>query len=217
MEILNEVPVKYPIDSLLPDPTNPNVMSPEKMAGLRESIKRNGFLQYVVADQDMMIVDGHHRWEAAKGNGLTEIPVVRVRIDRPEERILVRQSMNKLHGTHDPVKDLADLKALRNWDSTALSTVLAISDEQFEKMQAVFGGDEQKREQDASKLGHHEDTFLHGNIKQIYLFFNNEEYSELIPRLQAIMKSFSVDDHTALFLRLVDYYENNTGGEAPQG
>lgn len=208
------------MDRLHPDPSNPNVMSAEKQQALAESIKRNQFLQHIIADQDFMIVDGHHRYEAAKSLGFTEIPVVQVRIDAPEERIMVRQAMNKLHGVHDPIKDLADLQALKAWDPTALSAVLAISDEQFKKMQSVFGeggaGGGGERKEDAEKLSHHEDTFLHGNIKQIYLFFNNEEYSELIPRLQAIMQSFGVEDHTSLFLRLVDFYENNTGGEAPK-
>ena len=66
-----------PIDKLKPNSYNPNRQSDEEFELLKTSISSNGFsVPIVVQREDMVIVDGEHRWRAARELGYTEIPVI---------------------------------------------------------------------------------------------------------------------------------------------
>ena len=66
-------------ERLRPNPWNTNVVSPENQAKLEESVKRFGMFKPIVVrvrDEELEIIGGQHRWEAAKSLGLKEVPVV---------------------------------------------------------------------------------------------------------------------------------------------
>jgi len=71
------------IDSLRPNPWNTNHMTVENEAKLDASIARFGIYKPIVvrpclnADQ-LEILGGQHRWEAARRAGYTEVPIVNV-------------------------------------------------------------------------------------------------------------------------------------------
>lgn len=93
------------------DGLNPNRMEPAKYQALVRSIERNGFLVPVVCNEDLVIADGEHRQRAAMDLGLKTIPVIRVHAPEVDRRIL-RQTLNKLRGSHDPALDAVDLSWL---------------------------------------------------------------------------------------------------------
>jgi ParB-like chromosome segregation protein Spo0J len=103
--------IKVKISDLVFDKTNPNQMSQDQMKGLRSSMQRFGYLTPIVIDQDNKIADGEHRVLIYKEFGLTEIQAYRVEFEDDSERRLLRQTMNKLKGSHDPALD-ADEMAL---------------------------------------------------------------------------------------------------------
>lgn len=63
---------------LKPDPRNARTHSPEQLAQLRASIREFGFTNPVLLRPDGMIGAGHGRVEAAKAEGLAEIPTVTI-------------------------------------------------------------------------------------------------------------------------------------------
>ena len=67
-------------DQLTPNPWNTNIVSPENQQKLEESVKRFGVFKPIVvrelANGELQIIGGQHRWEAAQTLGHTEVPVV---------------------------------------------------------------------------------------------------------------------------------------------
>jgi ParB-like chromosome segregation protein Spo0J len=77
--------VTFALDKLKPNGWNPNVVTPEKMASIEYGFRTDGWLAsqaLLVWRKDdkgktqNVIVDGEHRWKAARNVGLAEGPVV---------------------------------------------------------------------------------------------------------------------------------------------
>lgn len=122
MSINPEVKLLSP-DSLVPNPWNTNVVSPDNEAKLEESIKRFGMFKPVVvrelADGTLEIIGGEHRAGAAKRMGLKAIPVVNLgRIDdqKAKEISLVD---NGRYGADDTLQLAELLEGLGNADELA--------------------------------------------------------------------------------------------------
>lgn len=68
---------------------NPRDISEEELAGLRESIKKFGFVEPLVFNlTTSTLVGGHQRLKAAELEGYTEVPVSLVRLSLAEEKAL---------------------------------------------------------------------------------------------------------------------------------
>lgn len=112
-----------PPESLVPNPWNTNVVSPDNEAKLEESIKRFGMFKPVVvrelADGTLQIIGGEHRAGAAQRMGIKAIPVVNLgRIDdhRAKEIGLVD---NGRYGADDTLQLAELLEGLGNADELA--------------------------------------------------------------------------------------------------
>jgi len=99
------------IDDLKTDGNNPNHMTKYQFEALKKKIMKEGFTTPVIVDQDLMIADGEHRWKAAKELGYNTIPVKKLRLTTGE-RLMLRQTYNKLHGTHDKGLDEEEYKLI---------------------------------------------------------------------------------------------------------
>ena len=93
------------------DPTNPNVMDKNKLDALRLMMKKKGMLQPCIIDQDGLMADGEHRYKIFLEEGMDKIPCYRLTLTDSERR-LIRQTMNKIHGEHNPRDDIDDLLRL---------------------------------------------------------------------------------------------------------
>lgn len=109
--------------SLVPNPWNTNVVSPDNEAKLEESIKRFGMFKPVVvrelADGTLQIIGGEHRAGAAQRMGIKAIPVVNLgRIDdtKAKEISLVD---NGRYGADDTLQLAELLEGLGNADDLA--------------------------------------------------------------------------------------------------
>ncbi len=100
--------VKEKIENIKLDSTNPNEMSKIKMQGLTETIKKFGFLEPIVVNKNNVMIDGEHRFKILKEMGEKEIPVIRIDVGKIDHKI-IRQTMNKLRGVHNPREDIEDL------------------------------------------------------------------------------------------------------------
>ena len=67
-----------PIDDLVPYANNARVHSKAQIAQIRASLREFGFVTPVLVDFDNNIIAGHGRVEAARAEGLTEVPCVLV-------------------------------------------------------------------------------------------------------------------------------------------
>lgn len=90
------------------DKTNPNEVDAQKMEGLRLIMKKKGMLQPIIIDQDNLMCDGEHRFKVFREFKMKKIPCYRLTLTDSERRLL-RQTMNKLRGMHNPREDAEDL------------------------------------------------------------------------------------------------------------
>lgn len=65
------------IKSLRPSPKNARTHSRKQIRQIAESIRKFGFLNPVVVDDENMILAGHGQFEAARLEGLTDVPILR--------------------------------------------------------------------------------------------------------------------------------------------
>ena len=67
---------RVPIGSLRPNPRNPRTHSKKQIRQIGASIRKFGFLNPVIVDEDKTVLAGHGRLEAARLEGLSHVPIV---------------------------------------------------------------------------------------------------------------------------------------------
>lgn len=114
-----------PIEKIKRDPDNPNEMTEQQKTALEESATKFGDLAPLILDQNYIIADGEHRLDIFLKHGMKEVPAYVISLT-DEQRRLLRQTMNKLRGSHDPEKDIQEIRALYDAGMLEeLSTLLA--------------------------------------------------------------------------------------------
>jgi ParB/RepB/Spo0J family partition protein len=118
---------EVPIDSINPNAWNPNRQSDHDFELLKRSMTENGFTQpVIVLRESRTIVDGEHRWRAARDLGYELIPVVFVDMTLSQAKIATL-SHNRARGSEDlemAAAILRDLEALGQLDWAADSLML---------------------------------------------------------------------------------------------
>jgi len=190
------------------DEKNPNEMSEEQAESLGKSMGYFGYLGDLIVVQPkdksgkQLVHHGEHRIRKLMeaGNKWAWGFVKKMSLLQHKA---YRQAMNKLHGSHDPEKDRAELEYFaKQHKLDLLSQLIAQPKEQLLILTEV----PITIKEDPAMIAHHEDTFLHGNIKQLYFMFSNEQYEKIMPRITKVLKMMGVDNHTDMFVKLVDFY-----------
>lgn len=126
--------VEKAVDEIFPNTYNPNRQSDRDFELLLESIKKHGFTVPILIRSDDMIVDGEHRWRAARVLGMETVPCVVVDMTDEQMKIATLR-MNRARGSDDLERvgamllDLQKLGAI-DW---AVDT-LGITDSDLDKL-----------------------------------------------------------------------------------
>lgn len=122
---LQVIEVEYVhVNDLLPNEYNPNRQSDHEFELLVGSMEEDGFTVPILINYDNVIIDGEHRWRAAKVLGIEEIPTVRAELSKAQMRISTIRH-NRARGSHDlqleaqVLRDLEELGAL-TWAKDSL-------------------------------------------------------------------------------------------------
>jgi DNA modification methylase len=127
--------VRININDLQWDPENPNEMSQDEEAGLRKSFTKFGITDPILIDQHNFIVHGNHRAAVLKELGATEIPAIQREFKDDNERRLCSQTMNKLHGEYEKLKDSNQLLTLfQNRKLDELAELIAKPKEELKRV-----------------------------------------------------------------------------------
>ncbi len=98
--------VNVPVDSIEPNPWNPNRQDERTYEAERESIREYGFIDPVTVREHpddskrYQIIDGEHRWRAAQDEGLETIPVLSLVLDNAAAKKLT-VILNETRGSPD--------------------------------------------------------------------------------------------------------------------
>ncbi|MGB8529383.1 MAG: ParB/Srx family N-terminal domain-containing protein [Rhodoplanes sp.] len=66
----------WPIDRLTANPRNARIHGPEQIEQIRASLREFGWTMPVLVRENGMLIAGHGRLEAAKHEGITEVPTI---------------------------------------------------------------------------------------------------------------------------------------------
>jgi len=134
-QVLEQLVIEYIApDGITPNSYNPNRQNDHEFRLLCKSIEEDGFTQPVIVGADGVIVDGEHRWRAARELGLEQIPIVRVPMDAAQARVATLRH-NRARGSEDlelSVEVLRDLERLGALDWAAES--LDLDDEELNRL-----------------------------------------------------------------------------------
>jgi ParB-like chromosome segregation protein Spo0J len=127
--------VDIPIKDISLDADNPNVMSREQMHGLRLAMEKWGYLVPIIVDRNNVVVDGQHRLLVYREMGMGRIPAYRLDLDSAVDAKELRQVMNKLKGTHELSRDLAELEFIaKQGDLAELAALIGQDVDALQKM-----------------------------------------------------------------------------------
>lgn len=134
--LLKEKIESVPIDSLIIRDKNPNQMTEQEFSQLKYSIQNLDYIQPILVDQDNVIVDGAHRYQAFKELGATEIEVIRINVKDEKHRALISQALNKIKGRHAIGLDSQELDTLFGYDADVLRSLLGVDESHLEILRA---------------------------------------------------------------------------------
>jgi len=209
MTIKMHKPVMITLANCIFDDENPNEQSDEQFESLGTSLNEYGYLGDLIvvnpADKKgkNFVHHGEHRIKKLIEEGVTKAWGFIVKMNKLQHKAY-RQAMNKLHGSHDPAKDKLELEYFAKQNKLEfLSSLIAQPTEQLMILQEPVLIE---RKEDVDARIHHEDTFLHGNIKQIYLMFSNAEYEKVMLKIEKAMKISKTENHTEMFITTLNFY-----------
>lgn len=85
---------------------------------------------------------------------------------------------------------------------------LSLPVEQVVLENSGFGNNLDERDTDSDHLGKSLDTFLNGSVKQIVFYFDNDQYDEIVAKLEQLRKAHNKDNNSDLFLQMVEELES---------
>lgn len=183
---------------------NPRTITKEDFERLKKQIVKLGMYKPLLVNADNIVLGGNMRLRALSELGAKEVAVTVVDASTPEKMLEYALSDNDQVGITDDLK-LAELVHLNPIDTTLykvqsnvlrpLETIVNPPDPVTEG-----GGDDV----DKSDLDESLDTYLNGNIKQIVLYYDNEQYGQIIDKLGSLGERFNIEDNTGIITKLIE-------------
>lgn len=195
---------------------NPRSILNEDFADLEGQIEELGVYKTLLVNQDNIVLGGNMRLRAfIKKFGPTYEAMCGI-VETANEGMMLKYALsdNDNKGTTDDLK-LAEVFALYPID-TKLYKVQSNVLRPLENIinppdPTMLGGDE---ELDANRMDEKLDTYLNSNVKQIVLYYPNEEYSQIIEALEAIGKDLGLENNTDIITKLIKDYHAGIVTEA---
>jgi len=196
---------------LIINPSNPRTISKKDFESLKTSIQEFGKmleLRPIVYDENNVIWGGNMRYQAYKfavEQGILEHKEEYFKklpehfTEEDKRRFAITDNINRGDWDDEILANEWDDLPLQEWGINTDSWAIH---EEFE------------RAKDVGELDEAMNTYLMGTIKQIVLYYTNEEYLAIMEKVEAVKKLHNLEDNTALFNFLLEnYYENNIGRE----
>jgi hypothetical protein len=182
---------------------NPRSILEEDFKRLKGQISKLGLYKTLLVNQDNIVLGGNMRLRAFKDLGFTEIMCGVVETTDEGQMLEYALSDNDQAGTTDDLK-LAEVFHLHPIETSLFkiqSNVLRPLESIINPADpATLGGEPGT---DNSSMDESLDQYLNGNIKQIVLYYDNEQYATVIDQLQAIGREMGIEDNTSIITKLI--------------
>lgn len=204
---------------------NPRGVNKKDFERLKNQLKQLGQYKPILITPEGEVLGGNMRLRAYKELGVEKVWVTIVEFKEEEGKwfgFLDGQKQEKAFETLDQAKleySLSDndrigfyqedplLQLISKMDKVNFSDYRVdlnypVSIDKLLKDISPAGGDP-----DINDLDEKLETYLHGSIRQIVLYFGVEEYNQIIPRIKKIADSLKLRNNTDVFVKLLEYYE----------
>lgn len=204
---------------------NPRKITEKMFNLLGETIKEFGDLSGIVVNvRTGEVVGGNQRTQFFKNDFENVASITKTKLPKPTEQGTVAYGYVEYKGEKfnyrevdwdEKKADRANIVANKVggfWDNDILANQFDMEEllgSGFEEFELGFFKDDIQMDNNDS-LTKTMDSYLDGSIKQVVLYFKNEEYAEIIPRLEKLVTEMGVDNYSELFVNLLNEHDKNT-------
>ena len=188
---------KIKISKLKSNPNNPRSINKSKFERLKNSIKefpKMLELRPIVVDEEFVVLGGNMRLKALKELGIEETFYI-------QEKDLTENQKKQFI-----IKDNA---SFGDWDWDILANEWENKDFRDWGIDVWQPEEELEKQIEEDMFAKQIDTYINAQIKQIVLYYSNEEYEIALNNLQQIREKEELEDNTQVFNFLIDKYFKN--------
>ena len=186
------------IKKVHPSPKNPRVIKDHKFRKLVQSIKE--FPQMlemrpIVVDEEMVVLGGNMRLRACLEAGLMEVPIIRATelTEQQKKEFVIKDNSSFGEWDWDLLANEWDIQDLDQWGLD---------------IPASYFDDDKEPEFDKDILDQQLDTYINSKVKQITLYFDNQQYEYVLGKLEAIAQTEQLESNTDVIIALLEKYES---------
>jgi hypothetical protein len=174
-------------------PDNPRVIKGDKFKKLVQSIKdfpQMLELRPIVVDEDMVVLGGNMRLRACIEAGLKEVPILRASMLTEEQKreFVIKDNSSFGEWNWDILANEWDIKDLSAWGIDIPASYF----------------DDDKPEFDKDTLDAALDTYINSKVKQITLYFDNQQYEYVVAKMEEIAKEKELESNTDVIIYLLE-------------
>lgn len=187
---------KIRIDQIKSNDKNPRIISDDKLRKLVKSIREFPEMMEIrpiVIDEKNIVIGGNQRFKAAQMLGMTEVPVIKVESLTEEEKkqFVIKDNVNHGEWDWDMLVSDFNLDSLKDWGQDVPNFNFA-----------------EEPEIDMNIMGEKLQRYVDAQIKRITLFYQNEQYKQVLIDLDEIAEERGFEDNSEVVEFLVDFYLN---------
>ena len=186
-----------PIKKVHLSPKNPRVIKDHKFRKLVQSIKEfPQMLQMrpIVVDEEMVVLGGNMRLRACLEAGLTEVPIIRATelTEQQKKEFVIKDNSSFGEWDWDLLANEWDIQDLDQWGLD---------------IPASYFDEDKEPEFDKDLLDEALDSYINSKVKQITLYFDNQQYEYVLGKLEAIAEAEQLESNTDVIISLLEKYE----------
>lgn len=178
-------------------PHNPRVIKNDKFRKLVNSIKEFPEMlkvRPIVVDEENMVLGGNMRLRACLEAGLKEVYIIKASefTEEQKQEFIIKDNSSFGEWDWDLLANQWDINDLSDW---GINIPASYFDEDVEP------------EFDMDELDKDLDTYINSKVKQITMYFDNQQYEYTLAKLQEIMEERELESNTDVIIALLEEYE----------
>ena len=190
-----------PIQKVHLSPSNPRVIKDHKFRKLVQSIREFPEMlnmRPIVVDEEMVVLGGNMRLRACREAGLVEVPIIKAAnlTEQQKKEFVIKDNSSFGEWDWDLLANEWDIQDLDQWGLD---------------IPASYFDDDKEPEFDKDILDQQLDTYINSKIKQITLYFDNQQYEYVLGKLEAIAQAEELESNTDVIIALLEKYEGFSG------
>jgi hypothetical protein len=177
--------------------SNPRVIKNDKFRKLVNSIKEFPEMlkvRPIVVDDEMTVLGGNMRLRACLEAGLKEVHIIKASEFSEEQKkeFVIKDNSSFGEWDWDLLANEWEIEELSDW---GLDIPASYFDEDVEP------------DFDMDELDKDLDIYINSKVKQITLYFDNQQYEYVLAKLDEIMEERQLESNTDVVLALLEEYE----------